>query len=78
MRKGNVNSAIKLLTKKMKNGILPLNDETIIILKQKHARSADVFENVLIPEEAETAQCLKHELINAELVLCSVPLWHYF
>lgn len=36
MQKGNVNGALKLLTNHMKGGILPLNDETLQLLKQKH------------------------------------------
>ena len=39
--KGNVNSAIKLLTKKMDNGILPLNEETLKMLRQKHPEPKD-------------------------------------
>ena len=34
MNKGNINSAIKLLSNNMENGILPLNDTTLNILKQ--------------------------------------------
>lgn len=36
MHKGNANSAIKLLTNKMENRILPLNDNTMKLLQQKH------------------------------------------
>jgi len=33
MSKGNVNGAIKLLSRNIQNGILPLNDETLELLK---------------------------------------------
>ena len=36
MRKGNINSAMKLLAVNMQNGILPLNYQTLHQNKQKH------------------------------------------
>ena len=33
--KGNVSGVLKLLTENMSNGILPLNDKTLKMLKQK-------------------------------------------
>ena len=36
MKKGNVNAAVKLLTSNMEGGILPLNDETMVLLEAKH------------------------------------------
>ena len=36
MKKGNVSGAVKLLTDNMTGGILPLNDETMILLRSKH------------------------------------------
>ena len=36
MSKGNVNRALKLLMENMSNRILPLNDKTLKMLKQKH------------------------------------------
>ena len=36
MEKGNVNGTLKVLTNNMSNGILPLNDETLTLLKDKH------------------------------------------
>ena len=35
MSKGNVNGALKLLMENMSNRILPLNDKTLTMLKQK-------------------------------------------
>ena len=34
---GNVNGALKLLTKSMSNGILQLSDKTLDLMKQKHS-----------------------------------------
>ena len=36
MNKGNIDSAIKLLSNNMENGVLPLNDTTLNLLKQKY------------------------------------------
>ena len=36
MHEGNVHAAIKLLTSNMENGILPINKDTLDLLKQKH------------------------------------------
>ena len=40
MEKGNVDSTIKLITNNMQNGILPLTDTALTLLKQKHPKSA--------------------------------------
>ena len=40
MQKVNVDSAIKLIANNMQNGILPLTDTTLKLLKQKHSKSA--------------------------------------
>ena len=39
MSKGNVNGVLKLLTNNMSNGILPLTDATLQLLKQKYPES---------------------------------------
>ena len=39
MEKGNVNGALKLLTNNMSNGNLPLDDNTIQLLHEKHPAS---------------------------------------
>ena len=36
MSKGNINGALKLLMENMSNRILPFNDKTLTVLKQKH------------------------------------------
>ena len=48
MNKGNVNGALKLLTENMSNGILPLNDKTSTMLKQKHPEANEPPQKVLL------------------------------
>ena len=45
MKKGNVNGAVKLLTN-MSNGVLPFDDETINLSKQKHPKSRELNEEI--------------------------------
>ena len=59
MHKGNVNSAIKLLTNNMESGILPLNNDTLKLLKQKHPKPAKACEDVLLPDEPESVHFVK-------------------
>ena len=68
MQRGNVNSAIKLITNNMQNGILPLDKNTLNLLKQKHPEPAASTEEVLLPDKPETAHEIKYENINAESV----------
>ena len=44
MQKGNVNGALKLLTNNMSNGILPLTDETLHLLRTKHPEMQNAHE----------------------------------
>ena len=48
MSKGNVNEALKLLTNNMLNGVLPLTDATLQLLKQNHPESREPPPEVLI------------------------------
>ena len=68
MRKGNVDSAVKLITNNMQNGILPLTDTTLKLLKQKHPKSAPTMEEVLLPDQSESIHQIKFENINADAV----------
>ena len=68
MHKGNVNSAIKLLTNNMESGILPLNNDTLKLLKQKHPKPAKACKDVLLPDEPESVHFVKFETIDGELV----------
>ena len=51
MEKGNVNGALKLLTSNISNGIFPVDDKILSLLKQKHPVSSDLNEEVLLRVE---------------------------
>ena len=68
MRKGNINSAMKLLGENMQNSILPLNDETVHQIKQKHAHGKDAHLKVLLPDIPEEIHPIKFHPIDAESV----------
>ena len=48
MKKGNINTALKLITNNMQDGILPLNNETLNELKEKHPKSKNANNDVLL------------------------------
>ena len=48
MSKGNVNGALKILTENMSNEILPLNDKTLKMLKQKQPEANEPPQEVLL------------------------------
>ena len=48
MSKGNVSGALKLLTENTPNGILPLNDKTLKMLKQKYSETNESPQEVLL------------------------------
>ena len=41
-------SVVKLLSNNMNNGILPLDDDTLVILEQKHQEIKDALDDVLL------------------------------
>ena len=51
MEKGNVNSALKLLTSNISKGIIPLDDKTLSLLKQIHPASSELNEEILLRGE---------------------------
>ena len=68
MQKGNVDSAMKLITNNMQKGILPLTDTTLTLLKQKRPNSVLTTEEVFLSEQPESIQQIKYENINADAV----------
>ena len=48
MKKGNISAAVKLLTNNMQDGILPLNNKTLNKLKEKHPKSKNANNDVLL------------------------------
>ena len=63
-----VDSAIKLITKNMQNGIITLTDTTLKLLKQKHPKSATSTEEVLFSYQAKNIHQIKYKNINADAV----------
>ena len=53
MMKGNVNAAINLLTRNMRNGILLLKNETLNLLRLKHSEPKDAQESVMLSDVPE-------------------------
>ena len=66
--KGNVNAAINLLTDNMRNGILPLNNETLNLLRLKHPDPKDAHESVMLSDIPERIHPVNFELIDAEMI----------
>ena len=50
MEKGNINGALKFLTDNMQNDILPLNDETLTLIHQKHPVPKEADVDILLQE----------------------------
>ena len=67
MRKGNLNAATNLLTENMRNGILPLNNETLNLLRLKHSAPKDAHEKVMLSDVPERIHPVKFEVIDAEM-----------
>ena len=59
MRKSKINSAMKLLAKNTENGILPLNDQTLYQMKQKHPHGKDTVPELLLPDLPEEIHPIK-------------------
>ena len=43
-----------------KNGIIPLNDDNIILLRQKRLQSAEVADDNRLPDEPEVMNFMKY------------------
>ena len=66
MQSGNINGAIKLLSNNMENGVLPLNEETLNLLYQKHPDANKASSNILLPDQPAQIHSIRYEVINAE------------
>ena len=51
MKKGNVSSAIKILTDNMKNSILPLTRQTLKQLQLKHSEGKEASQEILLTDQ---------------------------
>ena len=68
MKKGNVNAALKLLTNNMKDGILPLNIQTLNSLKEKHPESNDTSIDILLIDISQRVHPIKFAGVDEEMV----------
>jgi len=68
MSKGNINGAIKLLTNNMENGILPLDNKTLKLLKQKHPEGMEPPDDVLLTDTLIQLHPVRFEEIDSELI----------
>ena len=68
MQKGNIDSAIKLITNNMQNGILPLTNTTLKLLKQRHPKSVPTTEEALLHDQPESIHQIIYKNINADAV----------
>ena len=68
MSKGNINGAIKLLSDNMQNGILPLDDKTLELLKQKHPVGVVPLNDVLLTDTPVQLHPVRFEEIDSEMI----------
>ena len=59
-----INAAINLLTENMRNGILPLNNETMNLLRLKHPDPKDAHESIMLSDVPERIHPVKFEVIE--------------
>ena len=74
MSKGNVNGALKLLTKNVSNGFLPLTDATLQLLKQKHPESREPPPKVLIEGPVRKIHPVVYNDFDESLILKAAML----
>ena len=67
METGNVNAAIHIVTNNMGGGILPLNDETLII--QKHPEGREMNEDIVLQGPTTTVNPIVYGVIDIPWVL---------
>ena len=65
VRKGNVYSAMKLLTNNLKNGILPLDNKTLEYLRQEHPTPSPPKDIMLLIDEIKTPHIYTRTLTQA-------------
>ena len=62
-------SRFKELMQSMKGGILPLNNETMELLRTKHPEGKEAIADALLPGEIPMVQLIIFESIDEEVVL---------
>ena len=73
-QKGNVNGALKFLSNKMSNAILPLIEETLSQLEIKHPDNRDASDDVLLNEPIKEINLIVFDVIDKEMVFRAVPI----
>ena len=68
MKKGNVNSAMKILTDNMINYILPLTRQTLNQLQLKHPEGKEASQEIVLTDSPETIHPIKLESIDVEKI----------
>ena len=68
MSNGNINGAIKLPSDNMQNGILPLNDETLKHLKQKHPDGKAPTNDALLSDTPVQIHSVRLEDIDSDMI----------
>ena len=67
MKKSNINVAVKLLTNNTQDGI-PVNNETVNKLKEKHSKSKNANNDVLLSGVPQDAHPIMFANINEEMI----------
>ena len=68
MFQGNINQALRLLDKTSNKGILPINDETIKQLHEKHPVGEQLHQEMLLNGPVKDIHPIIFEDLNSELV----------
>ena len=68
MKQGKLSAAVKLLTSNMEGGILPLNEETMQLLRSKHPEPTPCNSDALFDEHAPEVHPVVFESITADSV----------
>ena len=68
MEKGNVNGALKLLMNNISNEILPLHDNKLQLLHEKHPASKNADDEVLRSRGKPRAHPVMYESIDEDLM----------
>ena len=68
MKKGNINVAVKLVTNNMQDLILSLNNETLNKLKEKHPKSKNVNNSILLTGVPQDAHPIMFAGLDEEMI----------
>ena len=72
MEQGNVHGAIKIITNNMAGGVLPINEKTIELLREKHPVDKDANEASILQGPYREINPIVYESIDESTVMCAV------